>query len=184
MNLDNFINHIFTICKSRQMLYFGKNSLLHYSIFFHDLDCMSIGDNVYISRYSSVTAWKKRQNQIFSPKVVIGNNVYIGPFAHITCINRIEIGNGCEIGENVTISDNNHGYINYKDINIDVSKRDLSSNGPVLIGDFTWIGDKVSILPNVTLGRNCIVGANSVVTKSFTDNSVIAGNPAKLIKKL
>ena len=60
----------------------------------------------------------------------------------------------------------------------------MFSKGPVIIGNNVWIGSGVIILPNVTIGDNCIIGANSVVTKSFDKNSVIAGNPARLIKTL
>ena len=55
---------------------------------------------------------------------------------------------------------------------------------PVTIGDNCWIGGGVTILPGVTLGDNVVVGAASVVTKSFPSNVVIAGNPAKVIREL
>ena len=71
-----------------------------------------------------------------------------------------------------------------EEINIPPIKRSLFSKGPVIIGNNVWIGSGVIILPNVTIGDNCILGANSVVTKSFEKNSVIAGNPARLIKTL
>ena len=54
---------------------------------------------------------------------------------------------------------------------------------PVKIGNNVWLGDNVSIMPGVTLGNNVIVGANAVVTHSFPDNVVVAGVPAKMIKK-
>ena len=55
---------------------------------------------------------------------------------------------------------------------------------PITIGDNVWIGGGAMILAGVTLGDNVVVGAGSVVTKSFGDNVVIAGNPARVIKKL
>ena len=55
---------------------------------------------------------------------------------------------------------------------------------PVTIGDNCWIGGGAVICPGVTLGNNVVVGAGSVVTKSFGDNVVIAGNPAKVIREL
>ena len=54
----------------------------------------------------------------------------------------------------------------------------------VSIGNNVWIGGGVTILPGVSLGNNVVVGAGSVVTKSFPDNVIIAGNPATIIKKL
>ena len=56
------------------------------------------------------------------------------------------------------------------------------SKGDVIIGKNVWIGDKVTILPNVKIGDGVVIGANSVVTKDIPPCSVVAGNPAKIIK--
>jgi acetyltransferase-like isoleucine patch superfamily enzyme len=89
---------------------------------------------------------------------------------------KIYIGKGTYIGPNVGIITANH------DIN------DLDKHVPakdVIIGEKCWIGMNSVILPGVTLGKHTIVGAGSVVTKSFPDgNCVIAGNPAKIIKRI
>ena len=62
--------------------------------------------------------------------------------------------------------------------------REIHSNGPIHIGENVWIGDKVTILPNVTIGKGCIIAANAVVTKSIPEFSVVAGVPAKIIKTI
>jgi acetyltransferase-like isoleucine patch superfamily enzyme len=64
------------------------------------------------------------------------------------------------------------------------SERDLYSKGSVTIEDNVWIGDKVTILPNVRIGEGSVIGANSVVTKDIPPFCVAAGNPAKIIRKL
>ena len=64
------------------------------------------------------------------------------------------------------------------------SLRKLYSKGPVIIEDNVWIGEGVAILPNVIIGENSIIGANAVVTKDIPRNSVVGGNPAKIIRTL
>lgn len=86
----------------------------------------------------------------------------------------LTIGENTIWAHNVCIQTGNHGLINREDYNI----------APVIIGKNCWIGNSVTILPGVKLGDNITIGANSVVTKSFSSNVVIAGCPAKIIKEL
>ena len=119
----------------------------------------------------------------FSPTIEIGNSVSISRYCHISAIDKVKIGNNCLIGSNVLIIDSSHGD---SDINVQNNrvKDCLTSKGPIEIGDNTWICDNVTILSGVTIGKNCIIAANSVVNKSFPNNVVIAGNPAKIIKAI
>ena len=59
-----------------------------------------------------------------------------------------------------------------------------TSHKGIIVGDNCWIGAKATILDGVRIGNGCVIAAGSVVTKSFPDNVIIAGNPAKIIKKL
>ena len=87
-------------------------------------------------------------------------------------------------GKWVTITDNQHGGTDYESLNIMPSKRLLKSKGAVVIGDNVWLGDKVSVLPGVTIGEGAIVAANSVVTHDVPPFCVVAGCPAKVVRKL
>lgn len=111
-------------------------------------------------------------------KLILGDNIQTNDYVHIACAGKIKIGSNTLIASRVYISDHDH------DFNSEVTKPadwPLLIKG-VVIGSNCWIGEGVAILKGVTLGDGCIVGANSVVTKSFENNSVIAGVPAKLIK--
>jgi acetyltransferase-like isoleucine patch superfamily enzyme len=88
------------------------------------------------------------------------------------------------IASKVYISDHFHGNVTAEELDIAPVKRKLFSKGPVIIGDNVWIGEGVVIMPGVEIGNSCIIGANAVVTKSFPKDSVIGGNPARLIKVL
>ena len=121
--------------------------------------------------------------QHLSPRLTIGDGCRFGAYNHITCTNRIQIGNGVLTGKWVTITDNSHGATDLKTLEITPSRRPIVSKGPVIIGDNVWIGDKATILGGVSIGRNAVVGANSVVTRDVPDFCIVAGNPAKIIKQ-
>jgi len=100
---------------------------------------------------------------------------FISSRLYMQAINKIYIDASVLIGPDVKIISANH---NLDDFDI------WDSADAIHIKKNVWIGANVVILPGVNLGDNCVVGAGSIVTKSFGNNSIIAGNPAKLIKKV
>ena len=161
---------------------FGKKSFIYSINSLVGSKYISIGNECSIGGGAVLTAWDLHGSDIFTPQIIIGNNVSIGDDCHITAINRIEIGNNVLTGKKITISDNSHGKINLESLCLSPAKRQLYSAGPVIIEDGVWIGDKVSILSNVRIGKNAIIGANAVVTKDIPANCVAGGIPARVIK--
>lgn len=143
---------------------------------------IKIGNNFHASYRFRMEAWDNYKNKKYNPSIIIGDNVSFSDNCHIGAINKIKIGNNVLIGSNVYITDHYHGSTRIADLEKHPLDRNLESKGSVIIDDDVWIGDGVSIMPNVTIGKSCIIGANSVVTKSFPEGSIIAGCPAKIIK--
>jgi maltose O-acetyltransferase len=107
-----------------------------------------------------------------------GHNIEIGPYtflrqnAYLGDWDRIRIGTGTSIARNLSI------YTGFHD------QRDFSPSGaPVTIGDFCWIAAGVTILPGVTIGNDCIIGAHSLVAHNVPDGAVACGNPARIVSK-
>lgn len=87
------------------------------------------------------------------------------------------------IGKWVSIVDNDHGFTDKTSLFVSPLKRPLVSKGPITIGDNVWIGDKVTILSGVTIGNCAVIAANAVVTKDVPAYCVVAGNPAREIRR-
>lgn len=161
--------------------HFGKNTLLAPGVKILTPQNVSIGDNSSIMSNCVIETCPINNKR---PELTIGNNVSVGEFSHITCANKIDIDNGVLTGRFVLITDNSHGNSTKENAEIAPLSREIHSNGPIHIGENVWIGDKVTILPNVTIGKGCIIAANAVVTKSIPEFSVVAGVPAKIIKTI
>ena len=146
-------------------------------------DCISIGEGTHIGEHCILTAWKTTcAGGDFHPEIFIGKGCCFGEYNHITSTNKIVIGDNLLTGRWVTITDNSHGETDYETLQQPPLMRLVTSKGPVIIGNNVWIGDKATILPNVTIGDGAVIAANSVVTKNVPAYSVAAGNPAKVIK--
>jgi acetyltransferase-like isoleucine patch superfamily enzyme len=148
----------------------GKKSIIFFPLSIDTPRGISLGNNTFICE----GAWL-----IGGQDLSIGNNTTVGHFSHIVCSEKITIGNNVLIADKVFISDCTHGY---KDINLPVYKQPVKALRPVTIGDETWIGENVCII-GCSIGKHCIIGANSVVKDDIPDYSVAAGNPAKVVKQ-
>ena len=112
-------------------------------------------------------------------RLIIGPGSRIGSDAVISVGQEVRIGARVLMAARCYISDINHRF---DDPLRPVMDQGITTARPVCIGDGSWLGINVCVMPGVSLGANCVVGANSVVTRSFPERSVIGGVPARLLK--
>lgn len=126
-------------------------------------------------------------------RVTIGSECYIGEATHIWSTQEIKIGNRVLIAHNCGIYDDTTHPIDSVERNDDFinicfkgmwKKYDTCESKPIIIENNAWIGSNVVILKGVTIGEGAIVGAGSVVTKDVPPYTMVAGNPAKLVRKI
>lgn len=159
----------------------GKDSLLAPEVKIYN------GRNISIGNGSSIMSHCILETTAIgdcAPLLSIGDGCSIGEYSHITCANKVTIGNGLLTGRFILITDNSHGSSSIEGIDTPPLSRKVISKGEVIIKDNVWIGDKATILPGVTIGKGAIIAANAVVTKDVPDYTIVAGTPAQIIKRI
>lgn len=109
--------------------------------------------------------------------IITGENVYF----NVNCV--VLDSTQVNIGSNVLIGPGVHIYTSTHPVDA-IERREMQFSKPVSIGEDCWIGGNSVICPGVTIGKGCTIGAGSVVTKDIPDNSLAAGNPARVIRNL
>jgi acetyltransferase-like isoleucine patch superfamily enzyme len=140
---------------------------------------IAVGDDARISGKIGV-AFARR---LPPPELVIGDSVFIGHQVAFAVARRIEVGDGCLIATGARIMDNDGHPLDAeaRKRHERVADEDIA---PVTIGSNVWIGVRAMILKGVTIGDNAVIGAGAIVTKDVPANTVVAGNPARVIREL
>lgn len=145
---------------------------------------ITVGKNFSAQPHLRIEALDRFNSETFEPVITIGDNVNCNHYCHIISAGQVTIGNNVLLGSNVYISDRSHGDATWTSAGIRPIERPLTSKGPVIIEDNVWIGQNTVILSGVTIGRGCIIGANSVVSGNIPPGCVAAGSPARVIKSM
>ncbi len=139
-----------------------------------------LGDDTLVGPYVSLTAGMvPGQRMVTDPVVRIGDRCMIGRGSHIIGHFHIDLGDDIQTGPYVYITDQNHGYEDPDQVIHAQWPHDV----PVRIGSGSWIGTGAIILPGTTLGEHVVVAAGAVVRGTFPDHCVIAGVPARIVRR-
>ncbi len=133
----------------------------------------------YVSMSAGMPGGAPPSSQDDPPVIVIGDRCSIGRGTSIAGMSHIEIGDDVAIGPNVYITDHNH---NYRDVAIPIA-RQWPTTDSVRIGSGSWLGTGVIVLPGSDIGRHVAVAAGSVVRGAVPDRSVVAGAPARVVRR-
>jgi len=155
-------------------------------------ECISIGDDVWLGPgcllcpmlgFPSKPLWPDDRpvtfNQHFDPKIVIGNRVTATGSLTLGAHEQIVIEDDVMFAANVHLTDGLHGF---EHADVPYKYQPIFRIAPITIKRGCWIGQNVVIMPGVTIGELCIIGANSVVTKNIPARSIAVGAPARVIK--
>jgi len=158
----------------------GENTLICTPFYSNNASGIYLGSNCKIQPGGWIDSIREYFGVKYDGRIEIGDGAYLGHRVAIAACQEMFIGKDVVFADNVYITDLLHGY---EDINLPIFKTPLVSAGPVVIEDQVWLGQRVSVMPNIRIGRHSVIGANSVVTKDIPPYCVAAGVPAKVIKK-
>jgi acetyltransferase-like isoleucine patch superfamily enzyme/acyl carrier protein len=157
---------------------FGKQSVLQPPIRLHGHDRISIGSGVFVGRGGWLQTIEAEPGE--RGRIVIGDGTSMAGNCTVSAAVSVEIGQAVSFARGVYVADHAHSY---SDPSQPILAQGITDIRPVAIGDGAWLGQNAVVLPGVRIGKGAVVGANSVVTSDIPDYSVVAGIPARLVRR-
>ncbi len=176
--LRALLNVTYTLINRPRFYSLGKRVRLSAFSTFQRPDLMAIGTGSVIREQAWLNAARSLASDTAATTLRIGARVYVGRFIHINAFGSVDIDDDVLISDRVHISDATH---NYQDLARPIKDQGDRFVAPVRLCSGCWIGVGAVILPGVTIGRNAVVGANAVVTRSVGDGVIVGGVPARAI---
>jgi acetyltransferase-like isoleucine patch superfamily enzyme len=159
----------------------GRNVSIHHTCDLLNTGLMQIGESVTIHKDVWLHAHENSQAQ--KPVLTVGDRCFVGRRCHIAAKNQIAIEDDVLFAASVLVQDHGHAFT---DPTLPIRDQGVAEGGRIRIGRGSWIGQGAAIICDageLSLGRNCVIAANSVVTRSAGAYSVLSGNPARVVKQ-
>ena len=177
-SLRSALVRLFRLTNAHRFRRFGKGVYVFPGVHISGERFIEIGDGVVILD-DGVFAVHQGNEGIQDRLLRIGAGSNIGRRNHFFALNCIEIGARVLTASNVYISDCTHGFADHT---VPIMDQPVVALRPVRIGDGTWIGENACVI-GCSIGRNCVIGANSVVLADIPDHCVAVGSPARVVKR-
>lgn len=162
----------------------GRGVVIDYTACIQSARFIAIDDYTWLQRYVQLTApLIEMKTPPTAPVLKIGKRVQIGPRCFISAVNDLVIEDDALLGQNIYIADHSHAY---EAPGVPIKDQGLTPYGRLRIGRGAWIGANAVIIAagkDITIGEGAVVSANSVVTHSVPARTVVAGSPARAIKR-
>jgi acetyltransferase-like isoleucine patch superfamily enzyme len=160
----------------------GRNLSVHYPcrVSRKTANAISLGNSIQIGKdvWLNIEASESQE-----PKIIIDDHTTVSARTVISSRNCIHIGRNVIMAGSVLLQDHNHAY---EDITLPIAKQGVTPGGRIRIEEGCWVGQGAAIICNegeLVIGRNSVVGANSLVTKSVPPYSVVVGNPGRVARQ-
>ena len=166
-----------TLC-SRSFAEFGKHSVISPPLRISGEKRIKIGNNVFVGEYCwlQVLTLDGSNNDV---AIEIGDGTSIVGSITLSAVEKITICENVLIAKNVYIADHSHEFLQK---GIPIKEQGVSIIRPVVINSGAWLGQNVVVFPGVTIGKNSVIGANSVVNSDIPNYCTAAGSPAKILR--
>jgi serine acetyltransferase len=146
-----------------------------------NVHAIHLGRDVLVGRQATLAAgYGVGDHRLGDRALVLGDGCVLGAGTTITAHERVELGDHVYTGQGVFITDASHGYQDP----VTPIGRQFGRHEPVVVGAGSWLGHGAVVLPGSRIGRNVVVAAGAVVRGVVPDHAVVAGNPARVVRRL